>query len=110
MCRSLNAASKLEPRWPLVPKTTCWAGSLGSGWRVLYEVSSAEASTSWLAEAGFPARSLLMGRSWPAAVAAARSAVVAEAGGRPPVPGLLQQLPDDVLPGRLEGDADAGEP
>src|SRR5919202_50468 len=27
MCRSLNAASKLEPRWPEVPNTTCWPGS-----------------------------------------------------------------------------------
>ena len=28
---SVNAASRLEPRWPLVPKTTCCAGSSGSG-------------------------------------------------------------------------------
>ena len=31
MWSSLNAPSRLEPRWPDVPKTTCWAGFSGSG-------------------------------------------------------------------------------
>jgi len=31
MCASLKAPSRLEPRWPEVPKTTCWSGSAGSG-------------------------------------------------------------------------------
>ena len=31
MCGSLKAASRLEPRWPDVPNTTCWATSSGSG-------------------------------------------------------------------------------
>ena len=31
MWSSLNAASAADPRWPLVPKATCCAGSAGSG-------------------------------------------------------------------------------
>ena len=33
ICASLNATSRLEPRWPEVPNTTCWSGSSGFGTR-----------------------------------------------------------------------------
>ena len=40
MCVSLKAVSSDEPRWPLVPKATRWAGIETSGTRSKYACTS----------------------------------------------------------------------
>src|SRR5438046_7043030 len=55
MWASLNDRWKGEPRCPLVPKLTRWAGSLGSGRHAKYARSSRARSTSIAFGAGLPA-------------------------------------------------------
>src|SRR5215831_4422759 len=56
MCASLKEPWSGEPRWPLVPNFTRWAGSEGSGRRVKYSLRSRSGSIRRSGGAGWPAR------------------------------------------------------
>src|SRR5262245_4403878 len=56
MCASLKEPRSEEPRWPLVPKLTRWAGSPISGLRSWYSRSRRARSTRRSGGAGLPAR------------------------------------------------------
>src|SRR5215470_9329873 len=58
MCHSLNERSKDDPRWPDVPKLTCWPRTEGSRRSVKYAEINLGMLTSIEDEAGLPAAGL----------------------------------------------------